>query len=345
MPDLNLKNPEVTAEIDKISSYWLKDMNVDGFRLDAIIYYIEDGKIQKNTAGTHAWLKAFHQAYKEINPDALTVGEAWTDTSDILKYTGDQVDIAFQFNLAKAMIDAANSPLASGAIQQWKPILEEFPENQYGVFLTNHDQNRVMSQVRSVEVAKLAATMLLTAPGVPFIYYGEEIGMTGMKPDERIRTPMQWNGDSSNVGFSDATPWEAPSDDYKEVNVALETGDPNSLFSHYRSLINLRNQHEALLSGDTLLVDSGAPSLYAMLRYNDQEAFLILVNLRPRPLASDSYSLSLESGPFKGAVKAVSIMGQTDPAAPEINAAGGFSGYIPFQEFPAKSSVIIQLTP
>lgn len=345
MPDLNLANPEVDAEVDKIVNFWLKDMNVDGFRLDAIIHYVENGAMQKNTSATHTWLQDFHEYYKSIDPDALAVGEAWTDTSEVLDYIGDEVDISFQFDLAEAFINASNGPLASDAMNQWKMILNNFPEGQYGVFLTNHDQNRVMTQVRAVEDAKLGATMLLTAPGVPFIYYGEEIGMTGEKPDEHIRRPMQWNSDSLKVGFSDASPWINPSMDYKEVSVALQTDDPESLLSHYRNLVQLRNQHEALRTGDTLLINAGSQRLYAMLRYNDEEAFLILVNVHPKPLTAGLYSLSLESGPFKGAVKAASIMGPSDPAAPEVNAAGGFSGYIPFQEIPAKSSVIIQLTP
>jgi glycosidase len=345
MPDLNLQNPEVTAEIEKITSFWLNDMNVDGFRLDAIIHYVENGAMQKNTDATHAWLQDFNQYYKSIEPQAFTVGEAWTDTSEVLDYIGDEVDISFQFDLADAMVSAANGPLASGPMQQWKTILQSFPEGQYGVFLTNHDQNRVMTQVRAVEDAKVAATMLLTAPGVPFIYYGEEIGMTGEKPDEHIRRPMQWNGDSLSVGFSDVSPWISPSGDYKEVNVALQTDDPESLLSHYRSLIQLRTTHAAMRTGDTLLVDAGTQRLYAMLRYNDEEAFLILVNVHPKPLTADLYSLSLESGPFKGAVNAASVFGLENPSAPEINAAGGFSGYIPFQEIPAKSSVIIRLAP
>jgi glycosidase len=98
-----------------------------------------------------------------------------------------------------------------------------------------------MSQLGgSLERAKQAATVLLTSPGVPFIYYGEEIGMNGKKPDERIRTPMQWSAEA-NAGFSTSPPWESLQSDYTQINVSAESVDPASLWSHDRSLVQLRN--------------------------------------------------------------------------------------------------------
>ncbi len=115
----------------------------------------------------------------------------------------------------------------------------------------------------------------------------------------------------------------------------------------------MRNEHAALRTGETLVVDAGTQRLYALLRYNDQEAFLILVNVHPKPLTTSTslsagpelYSLTLESGPFTGALNAISVFGPADPAAPQINANGGFDSYIPFPEIPAQSIAIIQLTP
>jgi glycosidase len=346
MPDFNLENPEVTQEIYNITRFWLEEMNVDGFRMDAIRHFIEFDQAQENTPGTHAWLQAWHTFYKSVDPDAFTVGEAWTDTSQVLDYIGDEVDIAFEFDLAEAFLNAARGPIASALIEQMQVVLDSYPANQYGVFLTNHDQDRVMSNLRGDEnKAKLAATMMLTAPGIPFIYYGEEIGMTGTKPDEDIRRPMQWTGDEIGVGFTTDQPWRAPANDYEERNVALQDGDPGSLLNHYRALIHLRNTHQALRTGSAVLVDAGTQRLYALLRYDDEEAFLILVNSHRNPLTADLYSLTLESGPFRGPVQAVSVLGQANPAAPEINAQGGFTGYVPFAEIPAESAVIIQLTP
>lgn len=346
MPDLNLENPDVTAEIYNVARFWLEDMDVDGFRMDAIRHFVENGSAQENTPATHAWLQGFHQYYKSVDPQAFAVGEAWTDTPHVLEYIGDEVDIAFEFDLAGAFMRAANGPIASSAINQMNLVLNSYPIGQYGVFLTNHDQDRVMTVLRGdAEKAGLAAALLLTSPGVPFIYYGEEIGMSGAKPDEDIRRPMQWSGENSKVGFSTVSPWRIPPNDYTDFNVASETDDPNSLLSLYRDLIHLRNEHAALRTGETLVVDAGTQRLYALLRYNEQEAFLILVNVHPKPLTPDLYSLTLESGPFTGVVNAILVFGLAGPAAPQINANGGFDSYIPFPEIPAQSIAIIQLTP
>jgi glycosidase len=345
MPDLNLENPDVTAKLYDISRFWLEEMGVDGFRMDAIKHFVERGSAQENLPETHAWLQAFHQYYKSVNPQAFVVGEAWTDTSQVVDYIGDEVDVAFEFDLAGAFVRSAAGPIAATAAEQVQLALDSYPAGQYGVFLTNHDQDRVMSVLKDVQKARLAAVMLLTSPGVPFIYYGEEIGMTGAKPDENIRRPMQWSGEDSKVGFSTHAPWNAASNDYKTTNVAAETSDPDSLLSLYRTLIHLRNQHVALRTGAALVVDSGSPRLYALLRYTEQEAFLILVNVHPKPLTAEQYSLALESGPFKGPVIATSVLGLADPTAPQISANGGFTGYNPFPEIPGQSSIIIQLTP
>lgn len=346
MPDLNLENPAVTAEIQNISRFWVEEMGVDGFRLDAIRHFVEDGAAQENTPATHEWLQEYYRFYKSLDPALFTVGEAWTLTPLVLDYVGDEVDIAFEFYLAEAFITAAKGPLAVALTKQMQIVLDSYPEGQYGVFLTNHDQNRIMSQLNDDEVrAKLAATMMLTAPGVPFIYYGEEIGMTGFKPDEDLRRPMQWTSDSLRVGFTTGFPWRSPAGDYGERSVALQDNDPQSLLNHYRSLIHLRNEYPALRTGEAVLVDAGSPRLYAMLRYTAEQAFLILVNVHPKPLSGDNYSLSLPSGPFSAGVQAEGVFGLPDPAAPVINASGGFDAYVPFAEIPAQSSMIIKLTP
>ena len=342
MPDLNFRNPKVTEEIFKIISYWLLDMKADGFRLDAVKHYVEEGTAQENTTATHTWLKSFFQYYKSVNPQAFSVGETWTSTQNAVKYVDDEVDLAFDFDLSDAIVRTANGPLALSASDQMQVVLDSYPNNEFGVFLTNHDEDRVMSTLDDVNKAKLAAAMLLTSPGVPFIYYGEEIGMTGTKPDEDIRRPMQWNGTGPSVGFSTMAPWRAAAIDFPEVNVENETNDPNSLLSFYRDLVHLRNDHEALRTGDTLVVDSGNPSVYALLRYTDEEAFLVLINVDTKPISD--YSLSLANGPFSGGITTTTVIGQQNPSAPQISG-GGFSGYLPFAELPAQSATIIQLVP
>jgi glycosidase len=346
MPDLNLENPAVTEELYAVARFWLEEMEVDGFRLDAIKHLVEDGQVQENTAGTHAWLQAFHDYYQEIDPGALTIGEAWTSTPQVVDYTGDEVDIAFEFDLAQAFLSAAQGPLATPLINQMQAVVESLPPGQYGVFLANHDQNRVMSMLDGdVEGAKLAATLLLTSPGVPFLYYGEEIGMTGIKPDEDLRRPMQWLSENNKVGFTTGRPWRAPASDYRERSVALQSVNPMSLLNHYRDLLHLREKYSALRTGAWVQVEAGTQRLYAILRYDGAAAFLILVNVHPQPLRSDQYALSLAAGPFEGAVRAVTHLGVGGAAAPVINARGGFVDYRPFEEIPARSGVVLQLVP
>src|SRR5258708_32122194 len=120
------------------------------------------------------------------------------------------------------------------------------PSGRYSTFLRNHDQTRTMTTLGGdIARAKMAAKLLLTLPGLPFIYYGEEIGMTGDKPDERLRTPMQWSG-SANAGFTKGAPWETPQADWATTNVAAEENDPNSLLTLTRQLIHLRESSAAL---------------------------------------------------------------------------------------------------
>ena len=110
----------------------------------------------------------------------------------------------------------------------------------------------------NTEEAKLAATTLFTLPGLPFVYYGEEIGMTGNKPDPRLRTPMQWTSDAT--GFTTGIPWEPFQDDLETINVASQTDDPDSLLNHYRTLIDLHLSQSALAHGETFFLDSPSPS-------------------------------------------------------------------------------------
>ena len=204
MPDLNYNNPAVTEEMQNVSRFWLEEMGVDGFRLDAIRHLYEDGAVLENAPQTFTWLSDFHDAYKSVKPDAFAVGEVWTTTETAAKYVGQKVDAVFEFDLATSIISSINNRDRSALASALETTQDSFPPGQYAPFLTNHDQNRVMSQLSyKTDRAKLAATILLTLPGVPFIYYGEEIGMTGQKPDEKIRTPMQWTT-GANAGFSEA---------------------------------------------------------------------------------------------------------------------------------------------
>jgi glycosidase len=343
MPDLNYEIPEVTVAMQDAARYWLEDMGVDGFRLDAIKHIVENGQMQENTQATHDWLKGFYTFYKDINPNALAVGEAWTGTQQVLNYTGDEVDIAFQFDLANAILNSADSGHSPQIGKEQRNVVGSFPPGQYATFLTNHDQNRVMSRLGEDEnKAKVAATWLLASPGVPFIYYGEEIGMMGTKPDEDIRRPMQWSSDDGlSVGFTTGRPWRFPAEDYEERSVALQTDDPDSLLNHYRALIHLRNEHEALRIGGWIEVETDSADVYAFLRTFEEDAHLVLINFSEDPVSD--YSLSLSQGPLVGEGVPGVLFGSADPASLTANAAGGFDGYKPLETLPPQSSFIFQL--
>ena len=271
MPDLNYNNPSVSKEMEKITAFWLRDVGVDGFRLDAAKHLIEDGMKQENTAATHEWFKQYRPFYKGINPNSITIGEiSGGDQGVMASYTqGDQLDLTFDFGQASAILQTASSGNALNIKGAMKLTYKLVPDLQYATFITNHDQNRAMNELAGdIDKAKVAATLLLTSPGVPFIYYGEEIGMVGEKPDEDIRRPMQWTADM-NAGFTTGQPWRAPDTSYSEVNVATQGNDPNSLLSLYRNLISLRNQHSALQTGSLVMLDADNSNLYAHLRANE----------------------------------------------------------------------------
>jgi len=343
MPDLNYSNPEVTETMLEVVRFWLEEMGVDGFRLDAAKYLVEtEGarpgtRLIENTAETHQWLRDFHTFYKSINPQAMTVGEVWADTATVASYIGDQFDLAFDFPGADAMLNSAFTGTARQVAKGQTTALTAYPSNQFATFLANHDQTRTRSRLGDDGAARAAATTQLAFAGVPFIYYGEEIGMQGEKPDENIRRPMQWTADG---GFTTGVPWNAYFDDMATRHVAGQQEDPTSLLSHYKALIDLRNRHAALRVGDWLLVEGGHRAVYAFLRSTEAESILVVVNLDDKPV--EEYALALAEGPLKPGASMQVLLGDSAAAAPEIQAAGGFADYRPLPTLAPYSSLILR---
>lgn len=346
MPDLNFNNREVTKEIESVMAFWLVEIGVDGFRMDAIKHLIEEQSLQENTQSTHKWLQEnFYPVYKSLDPEALAVGELFgNDMNSIAGYVkGKQFDMAFNFQVANALLSSANSrspTYASRALELSEKILDA---SQSAPFLTNHDQDRIMSELRGdMNKAKVAASLLLTSPGTPFIYYGEEIGMQGRKPDENIRRPMQWSAEE-NAGFTTGNPWRAPDGNFTEVNVASQTNDPNSLLSHYRALIHLRAEHSALRAGAYHTVKSDSRNVYAALRVDEDEILLVIVNLSDQ--AVDDYGLTLQDAVLADETYSVeTVFGGQRAQGPEVTR-GAFKNYEPMTELPPHSTFIVKFQP
>lgn len=287
MPDFNLRSPEATAAVHEFSKFWLTDMKADGLRLDAIKHLVEDGVVFENTPETNDWLAAYNKDIHAAKPDAFLVGEVWSDTATIDRFLESSVDSAFSFPLAFAITEAVDRGDARGLKATLTEIDSTGRFDRLSTFIGNHDMDRVIDRLGgSRERCAAAATLLLTLPGVPFIYYGEEIGMHGTKPDPDIRTPMQWTADAATAGFTTGTPWKSANEDTATVNVEAQTADPASLLSLYRSLIALRSSSSALRDGDLRIIDSGSKSVLVFERKSPSQHLLVIVNLSASPVAA-----------------------------------------------------------
>ncbi|HET7202022.1 MAG TPA: alpha-amylase family glycosyl hydrolase [Steroidobacteraceae bacterium] len=286
MPDLNYRNPAVTEEAYRIAEFWLRDLHVDGFRLDAIRHLIEEGDVMSDTPATLAWLRGFRTHVKRVQPETMMVGEVWTTTEVVSDYIdGGSLDLAFEFDVAKAILRAIESGRRDDLAYALQNAWTAYPGQQFATFITNHDQDRIAS-VLGEEPArlKLAASLLLAAPGVPFLYYGEEIGQVGRKPDEMIRNPMPWTA-GTNGGFTQAArPWEPLQRGHERRNVAVQAADPASLLNHYRHWIRLRQAEPALLRGDFEMIDLGRDDVIAWQRSLRGRTLTFVANLGREPI-------------------------------------------------------------
>lgn len=302
MPDINFDHDPVKDKLFEAAQFWLNDVGVDGFRLDAVTYIFEDGSQLEHVEETFHFWEEFNTMVKQQNPEAVTVGEAWTNTEQILPYvTNNRLNFAFEFDLSYSILNAVRSGNTTQLYAQMQKVYNSYNYLQYATFLTNHDQNRVMNELNDDwEKAKTAASIYLTLPGVPFVYYGEEIGMTGAKPDPQIRTPMQWT-DGPNAGFTTGSPWINLNSDYQIRNVAIQREDPESLFNTYRRLVHLRNNQPALRTGSWTPVQSSANSLFSFLREKEDDRILVIANTGMQSISGSELIIPgapIDSGTF-----------------------------------------------
>ncbi|MBL6449097.1 alpha-amylase [Fulvivirga sp. 29W222] len=290
MPDLNYDNAKLRAEIYDIGRFWLQDVGVDGFRLDAAKHIYPDDRANDN----HEFWREFRAEMEKVKPDVYLVGEVWANT-DIQAPYAEGFSALFNFDLAFSILETLNKEVNVSAaitghgwttnekgsiVNNYTGGQEKFkqynPEFAIATFLSNHDQNRVMSVLNNdMEKAKAAASILLTLPGAPYLYYGEEIGMRGLKPDEHIREPFLWEAAANDKGRAQwIKPQFTTDESVKPLSEQME--DPNSLFNHYKKMIALRRGSDVLTYGDIEMVEHPNPALLVFKRtYKGQELLVV----------------------------------------------------------------------
>jgi glycosidase len=331
MPDLNYRNPAVTTEVKRIAKVWL-DRGADGFRLDAARYLVENGagNGQEDQPETHAFWKDFSAWVRSVKPSATLVGEAWAETPVIAGYYGstsalpggDELPLAFDFPLSGAILAAARSGSATGLISTLQQVQATYPAGATDVpFLTNHDMVRAATTLGNDAGAMAsAAAILLTLPGTPFLYYGEEVGLQNgiQNGDLAKRTPMPWSDDGIGGGFTTASPWTPFASGRTQANVKLQQGDQSSLWWRYRRLIDARHRSGALARGSFQPLTAPAGVL-AFVRSTSLETVLVAHNLG---------SAAVNAGPFAAAgSKAAALF--ADPGASLTHDSSGWTAALP----------------
>ena len=323
-PDLNYDNPAVRQAVVEVADFWL-DLGVDGLRLDAVPYlYERDGTSCENLPETHAFLKDLRaHVDARYGGDRMLLAEANQWPVDAAAYfgNGDECHMNYHFPLMPRMFLA----LARGRRDPIDWVLDRTPpippSCRWGTFLRNHDE-LTLEMVTDAERREMYAayatdpraklnvgirrrlapllgddprrilllfSLLLSMPGTPFVYYGDEIGMGDDLdlPDRNgVRTPMQWS-DAPHGGFTTATPYMPVIDDavygYRRRNVAAQRQDPGSLWNAVRRLLHLRRDHPALRRGTTVWHAPDDPALVSFSRRHDGVSIHVVANLAARP--------------------------------------------------------------
>ncbi|MFN7723558.1 MAG: alpha-amylase family glycosyl hydrolase [Rubrivivax sp.] len=282
MPDFNWRHPAVEAWHHDNLRFWL-NRGVDGFRFDAVGHLVENGPEAWDCQPENYPLVQRVRALLDGYEHRFMVCEAPADPQGFAQAGGS----AFAFDLNGQLIAAARGD--GKAVQAVARYFEEAPLT-LSTMLSNHDAfagGRVADQLAGQEAAqRRAAALLLTLPGTPFVYYGEEIGQQGhpdLPPDPALRTPMAWSPHPQHAGFSSVRPFRAPSPSASTCHVAGQVGRPDSLHAHYQALIQLRRQRPSLrhgayrclqVAGDTLVFErhgAGETTVVAVGRHAAQQ--------------------------------------------------------------------------
>ena len=327
-PDLNWENPKVRNEVYKMMNYWI-DKGIGGFRMDVIdlIGKLPDKKITANGPKLHEYFQEMNRETLR-DKDLLTVGETWGATPEIGKMYSDPArnELSMIFQFEHIMLDQEGDEKwdlkqlnlldLKRILSKWQTALGD--EGWNSLFWNNHDLPRIVSRWGNdkeyrVKSAKMLATLLHGMKGTPYIYQGEELGMTNVKFDniedyndieslnmykERIskgykheeimesiyakgrdnaRTPIQWD-DSEYGGFSTSKPWLAVNKNYKYINAKNCLKDNDSIFYHYKKLIEIRKSNETIIYGDYNLLCEDDKNIFAYTRKLDGDTILVVCN-------------------------------------------------------------------
>lgn len=372
--DLNWENEELRKEVYKMMAFWA-EKGVTGFRLDVINLISKDQSFPNDTADgamndgrkyytdgprVHEFLQEMYQEVFE-GTDIITVGEMSSTTIDnCIKYSNpDRKELSMTFSFHHLKVDYPNGDKWTKAdfdFLQLKHIMSTWQKGMYdgggwnAIFWCNHDQPRIVSRFGNdtmyrKESAKMLATSLHMLQGTPYIYQGEEIGMTnpgfdsiddyrdvetlniyklkreqGMSHEDIIaaiqqksrdnsRTPMQWDA-TENAGFTSGTPWIAAASNYKDINVEEAVKDPDSILHYYKKLIELRKQYDVITYGNYELLLGNHPRIWAYIRRTEDEVLLTVSNY----YGEETEWVLPEEVSFEGWNSEVLISNYADPA-------------------------------
>ena len=329
-PDLNYDNEEVQEQMLAVLRFWL-DLGLDGFRLDAVPYlYEREGTNCENLPETHTFLKRVRAELDKGYENIVLLAEANQWPPDVVPYfgDGDECHMAFHFPLMPRMFMAARRQVRYPVVE----ILEQTPNlpptAQWGIFLRNHDEltlemvtdeerdymyNEYAKDPRmklnlgirrrlapllenSRDQIRLFHAMLLSLPGTPIVYYGDEIRMGDniyLGDRDGVRTPMQWTGDR-NAGFSKADFAQLylpvlldPVYGYQAINVEAQLRDQHSFLQWFRALLAVRKQHPVFGLGSFEVLHPENPTIFAYIRRRGDDVILVVNNLSPRAQAAE----------------------------------------------------------
>jgi alpha-amylase len=363
-PDLNYNSASVRNAIKDVSKYWL-DQKADGFRLDAPMMLFERNNgttyvDQQNLPATYEYWRSWRKYLKE-NPGTqqaapFSVGETWlpnqNDIPTAAKYVYQGFDIGFQFDVAYGVQNALNNENKNNLQDKVEQAMSYYPFLQFGVMLSNHDMGvngdggnprRFKDRLSNNQdaKAKVAATFLLTTPGVPFVYFGDEIGAGG---GVWSRAPMRWTP-GANAGFTAAgSVWEPIGNDYTTYNVQTQDATAGSILKLYRTLIKTRLASTALRQGKYTTVTNGSTGVYTFARTAGSETVFVILNLAAAAQNNVALSVTLPNGVPNGTYTLTNLLDASQPAAASVTVSNGsITNWVPFTTLGANAYYVLRL--